>query len=454
MYKFNRRNFLKLFGQGAAVLGLGLSGKSSIRTEPAWAETGSGRGKYQIFQPGEYLDFEKEMIEERFALAEKGPPESDGSVQAVKEDELLKWNRNWDPYNPLFNDKAYAQKAGYPDVPAFPCYTHSSGPIGLVSIPEDAGDIRYIGHGPNDNYYYRHIFAGDSLTFENEKLMMEELTVPGSDFRHFKNGSIAKTYNQKGELVARCSLWRRESYRKIIDGSPAPDARQLALAQEGDKPPAHYTTDEEWEYIKELWGKEYIRGSQKLYWEDVNIGDEPAWVCSCPVSYMDMVGWHGGDRIDGRPAILKGDLKHTFRDRFGNYLFGVAGMYGGRNIPGARALMYNSTSAFLTTRLVTNYIGDAGLVTRIGWMFQQTQPHMRYEQEGGEYLDKVPYMKGKACTHHPTEGDTVISKGYVTNKYKNDKGEGIIDLVCWAETLDDRIIEVVPAAARLPLKKG
>jgi hypothetical protein len=80
---------------------------------------------------------------------------------------------------------------------------------------------------------------------------------------------------------------------------------------------------------------------------------------------------------------------------------------------------------------------------------------MQLERPGGEYMDKVPYMKGKGCTEHGGEGDTVIGKGYVTDKYINDRGEGIIDLVCWGETLDEgKIVEVCPASARLPLKTG
>jgi hypothetical protein len=107
------------------------------------------------------------------------------------------------------------------------------------------------------------------------------------------------------------------------------------------------------------------------------------------------------------------------------------------------------------TRLVTNYIGDSGFVTRIGWEFQQLTKEMQLERPGGEYMDKVPYMKGKGCTEHGGEGDTVIGKGYVTDKYINDRGEGIIDLVCWGETLDEgKIVEVCPASARLPLKTG
>lgn len=66
-------------------------------------------------------------------------------------------------------------------------------------------------------------------------------------------------------------------------------------------------------------------------------------------------------------------------------------------------------------------------------------------------MDKVPYMKGKGCTVYGSEGDTVIAKDYVTDKYINDRGEHIIDLTCWGETLDNRIIQVV-AAAKLPSK--
>jgi hypothetical protein len=70
-------------------------------------------------------------------------------------------------------------------------------------------------------------------------------------------------------------------------------------------------------------------------------------------------------------------------------------------------------------------------------------------------MELVPHMKGKECTLHGGEGDTLITRGYVTKKYKNEKGEGIIDIACWAETLDPgRIVGIVGASAKLPLKKG
>lgn len=465
MSELDRRTFLKRIGQGTAVIGMGglAAGKSwPQKTGVAQAATkADAKGKYQIFYPGQYYDWEKEMIEERVKLEKNGPPKS-GSYNsghevgnnAVTEDEIIAFNSKWDPYNPLFNDKAYARKAGYPSVPALPTFRTPVEGNGVLKIPKTLPDIWLFAHGPNDIEYFRHIVAGDSFTSKTQKLYFVELTEAGSTLRHFKLGATVEMYDKNGKMVSRSNDWVRNGYKKIIDGSPKPSFSEISSRTVETLKPGHYTTDEEWEYIKELWKKEEIRGSQKLYWEDVNIGDEPPWICSNPISYMDMVGWYGGTRIDPRESILKGDLDTVFRDRFGNYLFGVPGMVGGRNIIGARAVLYNDTSAKQVTRLVTNWIGDAGLVTRIGWMFQQSYAEMRYPREGGEYLDEVPYMKGKACTDHPSEGDTIIGKGYVTDKYKNDAGEGIIDIVCWAETLDDRIIEVVPVSARLPLKKG
>jgi hypothetical protein len=411
-------------------------------------------GKYQVFEPGKYLDWEKAAIEERLAIAAKDPPKGLGAkTEVINEYELLDYNRKWEPYNPLFGNREYARKAGYPDVPAWPCFRAPFEAIMAVMVPHNLSNIFILGHGPNDVEFFAPIFPGDTLTTETEKLMFEELTVPGSTYRHFRNGCIMRTYNQKGELVVRSTLWRREAYRKIIDGSLPP-------VEERWQSPPHYTTDEEWEYIKELWRKEYIRGGDTLYWEDVKVGDEPTWTCSGPITYMDMARWYGGSRIpDGRETIMKG-AHGVFRDRFGQYLVGVAAMNGGMNVPGERATCFNDTCAKLITRMVTNYVGDAGFVTRIGWIFTRNPKMLPSEEEFQfpkfdiEYFNKVPYMKGKACTIHPFETDTVIAKGYVTDKYINDRGEHIIDLVCWGETLDRRIVEVVPAAAKLPSKGG
>jgi len=455
MPEYNRRAFLKVMGQGSAALGVGLS------TSAAWAQTGGGKKfvsrKYQTFQPGEYFDWEKEMIEQRLAQAENpqrqeggGPP---GGGGPVTEAAILEYNGKWDPYNPLFNDPEYARKAGFPGVPAFPNFQTPRGNA-PAAIPMDFGDKWYYANDGSDVRVWSHIFAGDSFTSEPEASEFTELTTAGSDLRHFLLGASAKMYNAKGEQVGWSYGNTREAYKKIIDGSPRPSYTENMMEWNEYFPAAHYTTDEEYAYIQELWDKEYVRGSQKLYWEDVSIGDEPTWTCDGPISYMDLNTLHGGG---GRTSLRgsKADLNTTFRDRYGIYMNIAAIHHGSRNIPNGRAVFYNHTAALLMTRMVTNYIGDAGLVTRLCWKFKQLFNEMQVERfQGRDILDRVPYMKGKTCTVHPSEGDTVIAKGYVTDKYINDRGEHTIDISAWAETLDERIIEVVAYSAKLPSKKG
>jgi hypothetical protein len=255
-------------------------------------------------------------------------------------------------------------------------------------------------------------------------------------------------------LIVKSSGTLRNAYRKIIDGSPKPTFTENMSEWCEYFPPAHYTTDDEWEYIRQLWKKEYIRGKDTLYWEDVNIGDEPIWTCSGPISHMDLVFWNGGGGSGLTMRNSRESPDVMFRDRYGIYLDERAIHYGGRNIPGSRMVFYNNTASNHITRMITNYIGDKGFVTRIRWYFKQLFREMQVERPGGEYLDKVPYMKGKQCTVHGSEGDTVIAKGYVTDKYIDKKGNHIIDMTCWGETLDNRIIQIVAASVKLPSKKG
>ena len=46
--------------------------------------------------------------------------------------------------------------------------------------------------------------------------------------------------------------------------------------------PVHQYTDADYEKMMDIWKNEYVRGKDTLYWEDVNIGDEPAPICEGP----------------------------------------------------------------------------------------------------------------------------------------------------------------------------
>lgn len=58
-------------------------------------------------------------------------------------------------------------------------------------------------------------------------------------------------------------------------------------------------------------------------------------------------------------------------------------------------------------------------------------------------------MKDKRADCHGMEGDAVISKAYVTDKYIKD-GDHFVDLSWWCETIDNYVIEEGFATVKLP----
>lgn len=455
-----RRDFIARVGAvGAGIGTLRLARAEATRdnrTATAARTVPVPKGRYQRFQPGQYLDWERRMAEERLARVRDFTLPADGAERSIKvlEHELLQHARVWDPYNPLFTDRAHAQAAGYPDVPALPTFVNPSPGIGPLMVPADTGDTWYFANDGGEMEFFAPIHSGDALTMSTEQLEFEDRTVPGSDLRLYAFGGTAVARNERGEVVVRSRHRLRNAYRRIIDGSPRPSFAQNMEEWTAYFHPAHVTTDAEWDRVLELWKAEKVRGREPLYWDDVRVGDQPAPVCTGPVSYMDLIGWHP-QSMDKRRMIRERPMdiersQRLYRDRYGNYLFNTAMHYGTRNVPGARMVFYNNTAARHILRMVTNWCGDRGFVTKVAWMLKQLFTEMQDPAlQGGEYLDRVPFMRGKTCTHHGSEGDTVIARGYVTRKYM-DGERHFVDLTCWGETFDDKIIQVVPVTVQLP----
>ena len=85
-----------------------------------------------------------------------------------------------------------------------------------------------------------------------------------------------RIYNQKGELVAEGANILKESFRRYKDPAKRnPDGAHAWESPDWWLQPVHIYTDEDWEYIISIWKKEKVRGADPLYWDEVEIGDEP-----------------------------------------------------------------------------------------------------------------------------------------------------------------------------------
>ena len=415
------------------------------------------------FTPGEYLDLEKDAVQLRLDIAAgkaemppMGGPFGKKEPKPYTQEEIIAYNKKWDPYNPLFNDPEYAKKAGYADIPAYPgfCMAMAMGAPGFdKTMP--SGGFYYTNDG-TDIYLSRPVVAGDFLKPGESKGEFYEVTEPGSELRQWYMGGEGTLVDEDGTTVVHSYSNTRDCYKQYVDPAKHKDLSENMAEWCDYFPPAHYTSDEDWDYIRQLWSREEIRGAEPRYWEDVEVGTFMTETCSGPITYMDMITLYGNGMPLSRQQLCdKEGLKKMFRDPYGNYLFETSIHLGTRNLPNGRMVFYNDTAARLLARTVTNWIGDAGYVSRFCWRFFPFFKEMRNHYVPKDYdliARVVPGYENRPLNRHGSEGDTVIGKAYIYDKRVDELGRHVIDICAWGETLDGDIIQVCPMQAVLPTR--
>lgn len=151
----------------------------------------------------------------------------------------------------------------------------------------------------------------------------------------------------------------------------------MEQAQKNGKPtmymhPAHVYTDADWDVLKDIWSKEVIRGKNTLYWEDVNIGDEPPMTAESPVTDYDArrytgthhtVGAIAGDTV--RDFVMGKRVERRFQKREDGVIY----------LPeSSRTHFLNFVGRNFCRRLVTNWMGDDGMNPQDGLADGQRLP--------------------------------------------------------------------------------
>ena len=414
--------------------------------------------EFVTFTPGEYYDWEQPYVQDRLDIAAgRKQPEMPklpagmnlfAGPKPFTEAEILEYNRKWNPYDPLYNDPDYARKHGFPSVPAMSGFAQPRGGM-MMGFPKNIADKFYYTHDGGSFEIRDRIFAGDLLTPGKTTIDFRDITVPGSRVRAWYMGGTGESLRD-GKVVLTGGMSTRDCYSKFSDDTPTPSFSENMSEWYDYFPAAHYTTDEEWAYIRELWQKEEIRGAEPLYWEDVSVGYEAPRTCTGPITYMNMIYWYGGSALSREQLMNPGNLETMYRDHYGNYLFETSIHLGNRNHPKGRMVWYNDTGAKAIYRTITNFIGDRGRVSKFSWRFFPFFRELQGPTDAAEMFNKVPGMEGRDCERHGSEGDTCIGRAVVTDKYVNDRGEHCIEIALWAETLDGEIVQACASEAVLP----
>lgn len=445
--------------------------------------------KMERFYPGVYTPEEQAAID-RFCRGEYGAMFGSGPAAPTTDLWVMQlYARCWDRWNPLFNDPEYAAKSVWGRLPAMPGYvsleTRSNVPpeLGYLTRPDGTS---FVGDGyDHTDEYLAPVFPGDTLTARDSGWEIQDVTDrEGSIRRRMIFICTSEVTNQDGVVVARCIRRWPETLMRSLDpeinemlaselpGAP-PKKRPEGKPSEKKGPPpgapgmvggnarhpSHIYTKADYDRMTAIWKRETIRGSEPLYWEDVNIGDEPAPVCSPPQVGFEIArtiaAWQIMKDNNGLREVLTGTGGDPHFYRFDP----VTGLYqneSGHLGLGHVAYLYNFHAKALNARIITNWCGDQGFVTSLGWRFVNDAPkdeqfnHFPADFYRPTELLKVPYMKDRFCNSHGYGDDAYITRGYVHNKYIGADGGHYVDLICWCEDFDGNIAQEIPATVKLP----
>lgn len=394
-------------------------------------------------------------------------------------------NKKYDPENPVFNDAEYAGKLGYEDILAYPTFGTGHQGTAMVPYPTQARDTLLVSDLNHNITNYKPVYPGDTLYIVYNSRHVTELTPPeGSIYRSLAIDTEFSVYNQRCEKVYDVICRTTESIKIYKEGKGPEDPTRADWWEAPDwmSRPAHYYTDEDWEFIKDIWSKEKRQGAEPLYWEDVKIGDQPAWTLDGPieesVSPMSPYGMGtGGSRTMKKeimdPEIFKtmirGEKDGIYRlpDRE-DYIPSVPDIEPRKGPPmqgdaageevETRSVLINFMGRDIAVRHINNWMGDHGWLYNIRWSIMSPAAHEAYGKvvpvnpEAERFLEKVPGMEGSHVNAHGLTGDVAIVKSYVYDKYVQD-GEFFVDLAWWIETIDGYIYEEGGATVRLPSKR-
>ncbi|MDB9823000.1 MaoC family dehydratase, partial [Deltaproteobacteria bacterium] len=269
----------------------------------SWAQAQRVSNDFLTLYPGAYTAKEKALVEKYYAdnklIEDRGeidiqalingtlPKDTPGvgPVIEVTEEWIRYNNEKYDPENPVLNNAEYARKLGYQDIIAFPTFGAHDDTY-IAAYPPQGRDTLLVDDLNHSITNYRPVYPGDTLYLVVNARHITELTpLEGSIYRSLDIRNEGSIYNQKGEKVNDVMFSVTENV-KVYKDDKRPENASFSNVWEAPNwmsRPAHYYTDEDWEFIKDIWSKEKRQGAEPLYWEDVKIGDEPTWTLDGPI---------------------------------------------------------------------------------------------------------------------------------------------------------------------------
>jgi acyl dehydratase len=184
--------------------------------------------------------------------------------------------------NPLWTDEEYAGGTRWGGVIAPPCFLYA---VDSTIVAPKLPGVQWIYAG-TDWTWWDVVRCGDDLDSSAALTAVEEKS--GRTFPHWvlQEGEVSY-FTPEGRQIA---LARSSCAR-----TPRGEQLEANRATQPEKPPERIEpryTPEELLAIEEAVLSEAPRGAEKLWWEDVAVGDELPDVVKGPLSIVDIVAWY------------------------------------------------------------------------------------------------------------------------------------------------------------------
>lgn len=240
------------------------------------------------FEKATDFTFKDEDIERAKALVgQYAPSGAREHLTEATHDAMRNFARSYGDDNPLFNSESYGESTRWggqiapPMIPiAMNKPLYGDAPKEKVKRPSFRG-IHVFVSGSTWNWY-RPVNEGDQLySFGGTESVVEKKS-------EFAERSLLVTYvsvkmNQRAEIVAISRTLAIHTERKT-----AREKGKYAALE-----PATYT-DDDIAKIDAIYAGEHVRGNEKRWWEDVNVGDVITPMAKGPLTETDMIVFHAG----------------------------------------------------------------------------------------------------------------------------------------------------------------
>lgn len=211
-------------------------------------------------------------------------------ISTATPDAIRNWALGMGDDNPLHVDEAYGPTTRWGSQVASPTFLgHIKAPLLGDPVPKEIAEATkglfrgihvFVSGGTWD--FYRHVYPGDRLySFSG----LESVETKDSEFggRSVVQVSRQAIFNQRVEIVG--------VYRILTILTARKESRDRGKYK--DIEAASYT-DADIEKIDEIYAQEEVRGAEKRYWEDVQVGTELRPMVKGPLTVTEIIAFHAG----------------------------------------------------------------------------------------------------------------------------------------------------------------